>query len=203
MLPAGDNKREMMTVYGGLFLAHVSRLMPRMTEVLNFDKEEPTSYPYTEKSRKASLKEYFITFLLTAGIFRMETVSLPLKHKNKTMEMRIGYSTMIVGNMEESVRFYTEIMGFEVDSSYAPKAGSKITLLKGRGETMIELIEDTSYPVGLYSVGMSVKDLDLIVEKMRSEGVEIMTEITPTLVGRMAMIKDPNGIRYALIEHNA
>lgn len=115
--------------------------------------------------------------------------------------MRIGYSTMIVENMEESVMFYTDIMGFEVDSSYTPKPGSRITLLKGHGETMLELIEDSSFPVGLYSVGMDVKGLDSIVEKMRLEKVEIMTEITPTLVGRMAMIKDPNGIRYALIEH--
>ncbi len=108
---------------------------------------------------------------------------------------------MIVGNMEESVKFYTEIMGFSVDSSYAPGPNTKICLLKGKGETMLEIIEDKSFPVGLYSVGMDVKDLDSIVERMRSDSVEIMTDITPTLVGRMAMIKDPDGIRYALIEH--
>jgi len=117
------------------------------------------------------------------------------------MEMKIAYSTMIVENMEESIKFYTEIMGFTLDSGYIPRPGSKISLLRGRGETMLEIIEDKSFPVGLYSVGMDVKDLDSIMEKMRLNGVVIMTEITPTLVGRMGMIKDINGIRYALIEH--
>lgn len=117
------------------------------------------------------------------------------------MEMKIGYSTMIVENMETSLSFYTEVMGFEVDSTYAPKPGTRISLLKGHGETMLELIEDKAFPVGLYSVGMEVEDLDAIMIQMRSKDVEIMTEITPTLVGKMAMIKDPNGIRYALIQH--
>ncbi|MDR2920231.1 MAG: VOC family protein [Tannerella sp.] len=114
--------------------------------------------------------------------------------------MKIAYSTMIVEDMKETVRFLTDIMGFEVDSTYAPHIGTNITLMKGRGETMLEIIEDKSFPVGLYSIGMKVEKLDEMVEIMRAEGVEIMTEITPTLVGRMAMIKDPNGIRYALIE---
>jgi len=117
------------------------------------------------------------------------------------MEMKIAYSTMIVENLETSVSFYEEVMGFKVDSTYSPRPETKITLMRGQGETMLELIEDKDFPIGLYSVGIDVKNLDGIFDVMRSKGVEIMTEITPTLVGRMAMIKDPNGIRYALIEH--
>lgn len=118
------------------------------------------------------------------------------------MEMRIGYSTMIVENMETSLAFYTKVMGFEVDSTYEPGPGTRISLLKGHGETMLELIENKSFPVGLYSVGMDVKDLDGLLARMKADSVNVMTEITPTLVGKMAMITDPDGIRYALIEHH-
>ncbi len=55
--------------------------------------------------------------------------------------MKIKYTTMIVKDMNESVEFYRDIMGFEVDSQHNPFPGLTITLMKGEGETMIELIE--------------------------------------------------------------
>jgi len=55
--------------------------------------------------------------------------------------MKIKYTTMIVKDMNESVEFYRDIMGFEVDSQHNPVPGLTITLMKGEGETMIELIE--------------------------------------------------------------
>lgn len=32
--------------------------------------------------------------------------------------MKIKYATMIVNDMDESIKFYTEVMGFEIDSQY-------------------------------------------------------------------------------------
>ena len=118
------------------------------------------------------------------------------------MDIAIAYSTMIVKNLEESVKFYTEVMQFKVDSKFEPKLGTKIALLRGKAETMLEIIEDKSFPVGLYSVGMNVENLETTVEELRSKGAKIILEITPTLVGSMAMIEDPNGIKFALIQHN-
>ena len=56
--------------------------------------------------------------------------------------MKIKYTTLIVNDMDESIKFYTEVMGFEIDSKYDLGPAGIITLLKGEGETMVELIKN-------------------------------------------------------------
>lgn len=118
------------------------------------------------------------------------------------MDIQVKYVTMIVKDMDESIQFYTEVMSFEIDSQYHLKPGSMITLLKGRGDTMLELIQAATFPVGLYSVGMDVKDLDVTLTDLQSKGAKITMEPVPTQVGRMAFMEDPNGVRFALIQHS-
>jgi lactoylglutathione lyase len=58
------------------------------------------------------------------------------------INMKVKYATIIVEDMDESIRFYTEVMGFEIDSQYNLGAAGAITLLKGEGDTMIEIIKN-------------------------------------------------------------
>ena len=116
--------------------------------------------------------------------------------------MKIKYTTMIVDDMEESVKFYRDVMGFEVDSRYDLGPAGTITLLKGEGETMVELIKNPVDETGLFSVGMDVEDVNATVKELRSKGAKITMEPTPITVGTLAFVEDPNGIRIALIQHN-
>jgi lactoylglutathione lyase len=116
--------------------------------------------------------------------------------------MKVKYATIIVDDMEKSVKFYTEIMGFEVDSRYTPQPGVIITLLKNEGDTMIELIKNTENDIGLYSVGIEVNDLNATVKELKSKGAKIIMEPVPITVGMLAFIEDPNGAKIALIQHN-
>ena len=116
--------------------------------------------------------------------------------------MKVKYATIIVENMEKSVKFYTEVMGFEVDSHHNPVPGTIITLLKGEGDAMIELIESTKYETGLYSVGMAVEDVNTTVKELKSKGAKITMEPVPITVGMLAWLEDPDGVRIALIQHN-
>ena len=116
--------------------------------------------------------------------------------------MKIKYATIIVENMEQSVKFYTEVMGFEVDSQYTPAPGVIINLLKGEGDAMIELIKNTENEIGLFSVGMEVKDLDATVKILKSKGVNITLGPVPITDGFLAFVEDPNGAKIALIQHN-
>lgn len=118
------------------------------------------------------------------------------------MDIKVKYATIIVKDMEASIRFYKDVMGFEVDSDYHPQPGIVITLMKGKGEAMIELIKDTVHEAGFYSVGMDVQNLNTTLEELKSHGVKIAMGPLPTLVGSLAFIEDPNGVRIALIEHN-
>jgi lactoylglutathione lyase len=118
------------------------------------------------------------------------------------MDIQIKYVTMIVKDMDESIKFYTDVMGFEVDSQYHPQPETFITLMRGKGDALLELIQAANFEIGLYSVGMDVKDLNATLTELKSKGAKITMEPVSTLVGRMAFMQDPNGVRFALIQHN-
>ena len=103
--------------------------------------------------------------------------------------------------MEQSIRFYTEVMGFEVDSQFNPAPGVIINLLKGEGDALIELIKNTESEIGLYSVGMEVKDLNAILKELKAKGANITMGPVPITDGSLAFLEDPNGAKIALIQH--
>lgn len=105
--------------------------------------------------------------------------------------MKVKYATIIVKDMEESVKFYTEVMGFEIDSRHNPFQGLSITLLKGEGDAMIELIKNTEDEIGLFSVGMEVEDIKATVKELKSKGAKITREPTPITIGTLAFLKGP------------
>ncbi len=116
--------------------------------------------------------------------------------------MNVKYATIIVRDMEESLRFYTEVMGFAVDSRHTPFPGAEIILLKGGGDAMVELIKNADDAPGLYSVGMEVGDMDATIRDLTSKGATITKGPLPISVGTLAFIEDPNGVRIALIHHH-
>lgn len=122
------------------------------------------------------------------------------------MDIQIKYTTMIVNDMEESIRFYRDVLGFVVDSKYTPApegapVGS-ITLMKSpKGETMVELIKDHVNDTGFYSIGMEVNDMDEAMRELKQKGAKILKEPMRISVGSCAFIEDPNGVRICLIHH--
>ena len=104
--------------------------------------------------------------------------------------------------MEESLKFYTEVMGLKIESHHQPLPGVTITLLKGDGEAMIELIKNPENEPGLFCVGMDVEDINSTVKELKSKGAKITMEPRPITVGTLAFIEDPNGVRIALIQHH-
>jgi lactoylglutathione lyase len=116
--------------------------------------------------------------------------------------MKLKYATMIVNDMDESIKFYTEVMGFEIDSQYDLGPAGTITLLKGEGETMIEIIKNPVDEPGLFSIGMDVEDINTTIKELKSKGAKVTMEPIPITVGILAFIEDPNGVRIALIQHH-
>lgn len=116
------------------------------------------------------------------------------------MRITVQYSTMIVKNLNESVNFYRDVLGFEVGYHVSFPVGG-ITIMKSNGGASVELIESPQFPVGLYSVGTDVENLDETIEHLIKNGYAPLGEIAATSVGRHVFISDPNGVRICLIEH--
>jgi len=116
--------------------------------------------------------------------------------------IEVKYSTLIVKNLEESVAFYRDTLGFkEGYHCEVPNIG-QITIMDSNGASM-ELIESDLFEVGFYSVGMDVDDLEKTQAELKEHGCEPISPILPTSVGRHIFILDPNGVRICLIEHTA
>lgn len=117
------------------------------------------------------------------------------------MKIKVQYTTMIVKNLNESVIFYRDVLGFK-EGYHVEVPGGAITIMESDGGASVELIENTNFPVGLYSVGTDVDDLDEIIFHLKANGYDTLGPVIPTSVGRMTFVQDPNGVRICLIEHS-
>lgn len=119
------------------------------------------------------------------------------------MKIKVQYTTLIVDDLEESVAFYRDAMGFTPGYHVDLGPNGQITLMKSPDDgAFVELIESKQYETGMYSIGTDVDDLDEVLAHMAECGVPVELGPLETTVGRQAFVKDPNGVRICLIEHN-
>lgn len=120
--------------------------------------------------------------------------------------MKFCWSTLKVKNLEESIRFYQEIIGLPVVKRFLAGPHMEIAFL-GDGETGIELIQDATdrdTSVGEdISWGFCVESLEKAMALMREKGVEIQSgPFQPNPRTRYFFVLDPNGMKIQLIENS-
>ncbi|MDY0175151.1 MAG: VOC family protein [Bacteroidales bacterium] len=118
--------------------------------------------------------------------------------------MKIAWITIYVRDMEESLAFYTQILGMKVSRSFTGGGGVNIHFLDGKGADL-ELIHDpnkTEVNCGTdVSVGLLVDDLDATMTHLKEQGIaNIVGPISPNPHLRFIFIKDPNGFTVQLVE---
>lgn len=119
--------------------------------------------------------------------------------------MKFCWSTLRVKNLEESIKFYTDIIGLEVVSRFSGGPGVEIAFLGSR-ETKIELIcdgESRDTNVGNdISWGFEVESLDKTLTLVKEKGINVdggPTQPNPHV--KFFFIRDPNGMRIQLVEN--
>ena len=123
--------------------------------------------------------------------------------------MKIAHTSITVKNMEESLKFYCDIVGLKfVSRREIPENNAEIAFVEGDpGGSALELTywsEKKDWVDGdqLDHLAFAVPDVQKSVEYFRGKGVEIAKE-PYSLKGsksKIAFIKDPNGIWIELIE---
>jgi lactoylglutathione lyase len=73
--------------------------------------------------------------------------------------------------------------------------------MKTEGEVLVELIQNPTDKVGMYSLGMEVDDPNSVVEGLKAKGAKITMEPVGITVGFLAFCEDHNGVKIALIQH--
>lgn len=118
--------------------------------------------------------------------------------------MKFCWTTLHVKNMEESLKFYQEIVGLPLIRQNKMSPEFELAFL-GSGETQVELIYDQSkeldYKNNTISMGFLTNSLDEFMAEIDKKGIPIFAgPIQPNPTIRFLYILDPNGIKVQFIE---
>ncbi|MHC6179734.1 VOC family protein [Clostridium sp. JNZ X4-2] len=120
--------------------------------------------------------------------------------------MNFCWITLNVKNMQESLKFYNELLGIKIFSKFSPHPGVDIAMLGEKDTPKIELIcsKDSNSQIqsrGI-SIGFEVKSLDEAVKYMKSKGIAIKRgPISPSPGIKFFFIDDPNGVEIQIVEN--
>lgn len=119
--------------------------------------------------------------------------------------MKFAHVTLAVKNLEESIKFYKEIVGLPVVKRFAAGPDVEIAFL-GEGETLVELLENNNLEnIDLgkdISIGFTVESLGKMMEFIENKGIEIHSgPFQPNPTTRFFYVLDPNGLKIQFIEH--
>jgi lactoylglutathione lyase len=128
--------------------------------------------------------------------------------------MRILHTMLRVGNLDQSIAFYRDVMGMELFSRRDYPEG-KFTLAfvgyaRNPEQAEIELTfnwDTTSYELGTAygHVALGVDDIHAVCERIRAAGGKITREPGPMKHGTtvIAFVQDPDGYKIELIEESS
>jgi len=118
--------------------------------------------------------------------------------------MKLAHVTINVRNMEESIKFYKEIVGLPITLRFDAGPGREIVFL-GEGETKVELIKDEGLDdinIGEdIAIGFGVENLDETMEFIKEKQIKIQSgPFQPNPNTRFFYVEDPDGLKVQFIE---
>jgi lactoylglutathione lyase len=118
--------------------------------------------------------------------------------------MKFCWTTLMVKNMEDSLKFYQEIIGLNIDRRFNAGPEMEIAFL-GDGETKVELICNKNVnDVNLgkdISIGFEVKSVDEMMNFVKEKGIDIHSgPFQPNPHVKYFFVEDPNGLKVQFVE---
>ena len=119
--------------------------------------------------------------------------------------MKFCWSTLMVKNLEESIKFYKEIVGLNMGRRFKAGPGVEIVFL-GDGETKIELISNENIKEVDFghdiSLGFEVNSVDEMMTFVKEKGVDINSgPFQPNPHTKFFYLLDPNGLKIQFVEN--
>lgn len=119
--------------------------------------------------------------------------------------MKFCWTTLMVKDLEESLKFYQEIVGLSVDRRFKAGPGVEIAFL-GDGETKVELMcSEASKEVSFgqdISLGFEVNSVDEMMALVKEKGIDIHGgPFQPNPHTKFFFVLDPNGLKIQFIEN--
>jgi len=127
-----------------------------------------------------------------------------------TLVKKLLYNRMRVSDLEEAVRFYTEVLGLEVVRRNMTPRGSQLAFLRvPNSEELVELScfppsGPVQVPDDLVFIAFEVENMDDTIRILEAKQVKITDGPTQTHSGsRFLFINTPDGYEIELVERSA
>ena len=142
--------------------------------------------------------------IFVAGIVVGTIVMQPsAAQENRNTGLRLNHVGIAVKDFDESVNFYTKVMGFpEAFRVRTPQGETQLVYIQVSKDTFIELQTiNAQRPAGIYHFGVVVDDMAQATAMWKSRGADVR-EITPSSGTKaiLSNIYDPNGVRMELLQ---
>ena len=122
----------------------------------------------------------------------------------------MDHVAVIAKDTDESVKFYTEILGFKFLSTITlEEQGIMSTMLDCGGESLFEIVQfldgrEYNFVDGHYElVGFTVDDLDAAIADLKGKGVEFLMD-EPIRMGEkdgFIFFRGPSGEKLEIVHH--
>lgn len=118
--------------------------------------------------------------------------------------MTFLWTTITVKNMEESLKFYQEIVGLPLNARFGAGPGMEIAFL-GEDTTKVELVCNEQVkevnPGTDISLGFAVSSIDEQIAFLEEKGIKIYSgPFAPNPHTKYFFILDPNGSKIQFVE---
>jgi predicted enzyme related to lactoylglutathione lyase len=118
--------------------------------------------------------------------------------------MNISFITIPTSSLDDSIEFYTKVLGFTERNRVKPREGIEIAFLSDEKGSVIELIQrpgDVDLSACPVSLGFEVEDIHAVRDLLSENGVEILMGPTEAGGGTILMqAKDVNGFRLGFVQ---
>ena len=119
--------------------------------------------------------------------------------------MKFLWTTIIVKDLEQSLKFYKEIVGLKEHRRFNSGPGGEIVFL-GDGETEIELMtsgaeRELGYGQDI-SLGFEVESLEEFMTMLEEKGIVVLAgPFSPNPAVKFIYVHDPNGLKIQFVEN--
>jgi lactoylglutathione lyase len=120
--------------------------------------------------------------------------------------MKFLWTTIYVKNLDESIAFYSSLLGLQVLRRFLAGPGMEIAFM-GNGaanETSVELLADCNNSTVNYSefvsIGFAVDSVDAMLAAVKSKNIPVHSGPVETPGSKFFTVKDPNGFNVQLFQ---
>ena len=115
--------------------------------------------------------------------------------------MKMVHVTIYTGCLEDSIKFYEDIVGLNIQNDLRKLGGNIVFLAKDNGDTQVELIDEPekAYRGAGISMGFHVDDVEAKREEVIEKGFNPTPIIAPNPHVKFFFVEDPNGVTVQFI----